>query len=152
MPLCPDALMPYRAMPLCRFSSEGRQPEEIDMPSLTRTEAAERSALLDVCDYLVELDLTTGDTVFSSRTTIRFRASDGGRTFLDLQPETLRSVELNGQPIDIDTLSAGRLPLTGLAQDNELIVVADMRYSRECEGLHRYVDPVDGAVYVYAFV
>ena len=33
-----------------------------------------------------------------------------------------------------------------------MVVAADMRYSHECEGLHRYVDPADDQVYVYAFV
>ena len=35
------------------------------------------------------------------------------------------------------------------AADNELVVVADCRYMRTGEGLHRFVDPVDEAVYLY---
>ncbi len=122
------------------------------MPSLTRAEAADRSAVLTVESYQVELDLTTGDQVFRSTTTISFGATDGASTFLDVHPETLHSVRLNGQPVDTGQLREGRLPLSGLAASNELVVEADMRYSRENEGMHRYTDPADGKTYVYAFV
>ncbi|MDQ1745269.1 MAG: aminopeptidase [Pseudonocardiales bacterium] len=122
------------------------------MPSLTRTEAAERGAVLTVRSYLVDLDLTTGAETFRSNTTIVFDARPGSEVFLDVQPELLHSVLLNDRQVDVSTLSEGRLPLTGLAAENRLEVVADMRYSRECEGLHRYVDPADDQVYLYAFV
>ncbi|MFL6160592.1 MAG: aminopeptidase N [Jatrophihabitantaceae bacterium] len=122
------------------------------MPSLTRAEAAERSAALTVDSYQVDLDLTTGDQVFRSTTTISFEAVDGAGAFLDIHPETLHSVRLNGRPVDTTALREGRLPLSGLAAVNELVVEADMRYSRENEGMHRYTDPADGKTYVYAFV
>jgi aminopeptidase N len=122
------------------------------MPSLTRAEAADRSAVLNVESYQVDLDLTTGDQVFRSTSTIRFGATEGAATFLDVHPETLHSVRLNGQPVDTTALRDGRLPVSGLAGENELVVVADMRYSRENEGMHRYTDPADGKTYVYAFV
>jgi len=122
------------------------------MPSLTRAEAADRSAVLNVASYQVDLDLTTGEEIFRSTTTIGFGATAGAQTFLDIHPETLHSVRLNGEPVDAEALRDGRLPLTGLAADNELVVVADMRYSRENEGMHRYTDPADGKTYVYAFV
>ena len=122
------------------------------MPSLTRAEAAERSAVLTVESYQVDLDLTTGDEVYRSTTTITFAATEGAGAFLDIHPETLHSVQLNGQPVDVAGLREGRLQLTGLAAANELVAVADMRYSRENEGMHRYLDPADGKTYVYAFV
>src|SRR3954454_667421 len=103
------------------------------MPSLTRAEAAERSAALTVDSYQVDLDLTTGDQVFRSTTTITFGANAGAGAFLDIHPQTLHSVLLNGQPVDTTALREGRLPLSGLAAANELVVTADMRYSRENE-------------------
>jgi aminopeptidase N len=120
---------------------------------LTRIEAAERGRLLNVRSYQVDLDLTTGATTFRSTTRILFDASaPGSGTFLDVRPHALLSVTLNGRAIDIATLSDGRLPLESLAGANEIVAVADMNYSNECEGLHRYADPADGQVYVYAFV
>lgn len=123
------------------------------MPSLKHTEAAERSALLRVRAYEVDLDLTSSSETFRSRTTILFdAAAPGGDTFLDVRPDRLHSAVLNGRAVDPAALRDGRLPLSGLAAENELVVIADMSYSHECEGLHRYVDPADGQVYVYAFV
>ncbi|KFZ81418.1 aminopeptidase N [Amycolatopsis sp. MJM2582] len=121
------------------------------MPSLTQAEAKERGALLRIRSYRVDLDLTTGDETFRSTTRILFDASPGA-TFLDVRPRELRSVILNGRELDPAALDDGRFPLDGLAGENELVVVADMSYSRECEGLHRYVDPADGRVYLYAYV
>ena len=121
------------------------------MPSLTRTEAADRAALLAVDEYHLDLDLTgaTGDG-FRSVTTIRFRAvePDAG-TFAEVRPARLRSARLNGRELDPSTLCDGRLPLPGLAGENELIVDADMAYSNTGEGLHRFVDPADGRTYLY---
>jgi aminopeptidase N len=127
--------------------------EAAEMPSLTHSEAIERGALLRIRSYAVDLDLTTGDEIFRSTTRIVFGASTvGAGTFLDLRPSELHSVTLNGRTVDAAALRDGRLELTGLAAENELVVVADMAYSRECEGLHRSVDPADGRVYLYAFV
>src|SRR5262245_134429 len=123
------------------------------MPSLTRIEAAARSALLHVHSYEVELDLTAGPATFRSTTTVQFDATTpGANTFLDIAPSELHSVMLNGRPLDVTPLEDGRLPLAGLAAKNSLVVIADMAYSRECEGLHRFEDPADGQVYVYSFV
>ncbi|RSN24748.1 aminopeptidase N [Amycolatopsis sp. WAC 01416] len=123
------------------------------MPSLTQAEAQGRGALLRVRSYRVDLDLTLGDEIFRSTTRIVFDArSEADGTFLDVRPRALRSASLNGRELDVAALEDGRLTLTGLADENEIVVVADMAYSRECEGLHRYTDPADGRVYLYAFV
>ncbi len=37
-----------------------------------------------------------------------------------------------------------------MAEHNVLVVDADCRYSNTGEGLHRFVDPVDGEVYLYS--
>ena len=119
--------------------------------NLTRDEARTRSALLDIDSYDVELDLTTDDRTFGSTTTIRFRCSaPGADTFADLVGAEVREVVLNGQSLDPDEVYAdNRLALGDLRQHNELTVVADCRYSRTGEGLHRFVDPVDDRVYTY---
>ncbi|RKR87748.1 membrane alanyl aminopeptidase [Micromonospora pisi] len=120
------------------------------MPSLTRVEAAERAALLTVESYHVDLDLTTGDERFRSVTTIRFRATSGATTFVDVKPARLTSVRLNDTTIDPATLVDGRLSLSGLHDENTLTVDAEMAYSNTGEGLHRFVDPADGEAYLYA--
>ncbi|WP_412543296.1 aminopeptidase N [Longispora sp. K20-0274] len=121
------------------------------MPSLTRTEAVERAALLTVRQYHIDLDLTRGAEAFGSTTRVLFSAgTPGASTFVEVQPRTLHSATLNGRDLDVASLVDGRLALPDLAADNELVVVADMAYSHEGQGLHRYVDPADGNVYLYA--
>ncbi|MFF1559971.1 aminopeptidase N [Streptomyces sp. NPDC058279] len=118
--------------------------------ALTRDEAQLRAQLLDVHHYAVTLDLTTGDETFDSAAVIRFSARTAGDTFLELKPDELRSVELDGRPLDPADLDGNRLPLTGLAEGpHELRVDTRMRYSRTGEGLHRFTDPEDGETYVY---
>ncbi|WP_406154554.1 aminopeptidase N [Streptomyces sp. NBC_01023] len=120
------------------------------MSVLTRDEAQLRAQLLDVQRYTIDLDLTQGDDTFDSRTAIRFTARAGGDTFVEVKPAELRSVTLDGQPIDPGTLSGNRLPLTGIAPgEHELLIDAVMRYSHTGEGMHRFTDPTDGETYVY---
>ncbi|GAB2838890.1 aminopeptidase N [Streptomyces deserti] len=123
------------------------------MSVLTRDEAQTRAELLDVHRYTIELDLTTGDETFDSRTVIRFSVradQDVTDTFVEVKPAELRSVTLDGQPLDPQTLDGNRLPLKNLtAGEHELRVDAVMRYSRTGEGMHRFTDPTDGETYVY---
>ncbi|UUU34635.1 aminopeptidase N [Streptomyces sp. CA-210063] len=123
------------------------------MSVLTRDEAQARARLLDVHRYEIALDLTRGDETFDSRTVIHFtvrgkkKAAD---TFVELKPAELRSVTLDGEPLDPGTLDGNRLTLKGLtAGEHELRVDAAMRYSRTGEGMHRFTDPTDGETYVY---
>jgi aminopeptidase N len=118
--------------------------------NLTRIEAEERAALVTVHDYDVVLDVTTGPEVFRSETTVRFSASEGASTFIDAITAEVHSVTLNGVALDPAEVSDGvRIQLPNLAAENELTVVADGRYMHTGEGLHRFVDPVDGEVYLY---
>ncbi|MFD7401315.1 aminopeptidase N [Streptomyces sp. NPDC059866] len=123
------------------------------MSVLTRDEAQTRAQLLDVRHYTIDLDLTTGDETFDSRTVIRFTVradQDVTDTFVELRPAELRSVTLDGQPLDPETLDENRLPLKNLTPgDHELRVDAAMRYSHTGEGMHRFTDPTDGETYVY---
>jgi aminopeptidase N len=119
--------------------------------NLTREEAATRAALLDVTSYSIDLDLTTGDKIFASTTTVRFTCREpGAETFADLVDAIVHEITLNGEPLDeASSYQNGRIALTGLQAENELVVRADCAYSHSGEGLHRFVDPVDGRVYLY---
>ncbi|WP_433725886.1 aminopeptidase N [Actinoplanes sp. CA-051413] len=120
------------------------------MPSLTRAEATARAATLTVTGYDIDLDLTAEGDTFRSRTVVRFTAEPGTTTFAELEPAELLSATLNGTPVDRAALAEERLTLTGLARENELVVEALMAYSNTGEGLHRFTDPADGRVYLYA--
>ncbi|KAB1145678.1 aminopeptidase N [Streptomyces luteolifulvus] len=120
------------------------------MSVLSRDEAQTRAKLLDVHRYTIDLDLTTGDETFDSRTVIRFTARTDADTFVELKPALLRSVTLDGQLLDPECLDENRLPLKDLtAGEHELRIDAAMRYSRTGEGMHRFTDPTDGETYLY---
>ncbi|CAB4765940.1 unannotated protein [freshwater metagenome] len=120
--------------------------------NLTRDEAATRAALLNVTSYTIDLDLTTGEKTFASTTTLEFSCREpGASTFADLVGATVHEITLNGESIDPTTAYAdSRITLEGLQAENTLVVRADCTYSHTGEGLHRFVDPVDGRVYLYS--
>ena len=120
------------------------------MPSLTRAEAIARAATVTVTGYQIDLDLTGAGDTFRSRTVLRFDADPGATTFVEFEPVEMASATLNGVPLDAAALAEERLTLPGLAETNELIVEGVMRYSITGEGLHRFTDPADGRVYLYA--
>ncbi|MGY3201051.1 aminopeptidase N [Streptomyces sp. TE5632] len=75
---------------------------------------------------------------------------DNTDTFVEVKPAELRSVTLDGHPLDPDTLDGNRLPLKNLTPgEHELRVDATMHYSRTGEGMHRFTDPADGETYTY---
>ena len=118
--------------------------------NLTREEARTRASVISTESYDVELDLTLDSAErFGSVTTIRFSATPGASTFADLVDAEISSITLNGEPVDVSAYSDSRIALTGLAEQNELRVEATCRYSHSGEGLHRFVDPADGKVYLY---
>ncbi len=118
--------------------------------NLTRLEAQERKALIDVDHYNVVLDLTTGPEVFRSTTDVKFTAKAGASTFIDAFTRAVHSIELNGVAVDTSAADGVRIRLDNLAEENRLTIVADAEYTNSGEGLHRFVDPVDGEVYLYS--
>ncbi|OKL46011.1 aminopeptidase N [Boudabousia marimammalium] len=119
--------------------------------NLTREEALRRSDLVKVNNYRVDLDLTQGDKTFRSRTVIDFDGSAGAEVFLDLIADQVHSVNLNGEELDPATVYAdSRIALANLAESNTVTVEADCLYMHTGEGLHRFVDPVDGEAYTYS--
>ena len=119
--------------------------------NLTRVEAQERKALIDVSSYSITLDLTSDEETFRSTTTVTFSAQAGASTFIDAITRTVHSVTLNDVELDAGSVSDGvRIQLDDLAADNVLTVVSDAEYTNTGEGLHRFVDPVDNEVYLYS--
>ena len=118
--------------------------------NLTRQEAHDRSAVITIDSYRVEIDLSGESTErFSSITTIEFSAVAGSSTFADLVDAEIESITLNGHELDASVYRDNRIALDSLGESNTLTVVARCAYSRTGEGLHRFVDPVDNKVYLY---
>lgn len=119
--------------------------------NLTRVEARERAELISVESYEVALDVTVDEREFDSTTTVRFNCNQpGATTFIDAITASVSSVEINGSKLDANEVSDGvRIQLPNLRAENVLVVKARGRFSNTGEGLHRFVDPVDGEVYLY---
>ena len=117
--------------------------------NITRLEASERSAIVQAQTYKIELDLSTRDDTFSSKTTVHFTAKEGNSTWIDFIAPKVQSIELNGESLDTGTHDGFRIPLHNLKSHNVLIVEAEASYMNTGEGLHRFIDPVDDEVYLY---
>src|SRR5262245_51999954 len=121
------------------------------LPSLTRVEAEERAALLEVNGYEIDVDLMDmlDGSDFRAVSTVRFACRvPGAATFVDAAL-TVVSATLNGEAIPDDQITAGRIQLTGLAADNLLIVESVQPETAAGEWVHRAVDPSDKEVYVW---
>jgi aminopeptidase N len=117
--------------------------------SLTRAEAEERAALVEVRRYDIDVDLTALPTGPDVRATSRIDfgcREPGASTFVDCVAEVV-SATLNGEPVGPP--EGGRLPLDGLRADNVLVVETVQTDTAEGCGVHRAVDPADGEVYLW---
>ncbi|MBP3223346.1 MAG: aminopeptidase N [Actinomycetaceae bacterium] len=123
--------------------------------NLTRDEAYERSQVItNVEKYIVDIDISrvldNDASTFQACTEIHFSARDGESSFIDIRANNVNSITLNGKELPLTTWNDNRITLEGLKETNVLIIDAQMNYSRTGEGLHRYVDPSDGEVYLYS--
>ena len=119
--------------------------------NLTRDEARERARIITrVHSYRVDLDLPKDKDTFSSTVEIRFDALAGESTFLDAITSSVKSINLNGEELPVDLADGERIQIPSLAAENTLRIEAEMFYTNTGEGLHKFVDPADGEVYLYS--
>ena len=103
--------------------------------------------LVDVTSYDHTLILTGVGESFRVRSRIRFTAVPDSSTFIDAITASVERVRLNDVDLDLaEVVGPARITLPGLAAENELIVDARFYYMNTGEGLHRFVDPIDGEV------
>ena len=115
--------------------------------NLTRDETAARSAAITVRAYRVELDLAAAPDQsrpgFATTTTLEFDAT-AAQTWIDFLGLSVESVTVNGETVPVE-YDGARIAVRGLGPSNVVTVAATGEYSRSGEGLHRFVDPEDGA-------
>lgn len=124
----------------------------VSCENLTRAECRERSSLLASKSYVVQLDVrdVSQQDTFLSTTTVRFTATPGSSSWIDLIAPEVRSITLNGEPLDPSHFDGFRIQLPNLKVDNVLEVVAVCNYSITGEGLHKFTDPADNEIYLYS--
>jgi aminopeptidase N len=84
---------------------------------------------------------------------VRFTCTEpGAATFAELRAEQVVAATLNGRALEPSAYDGTRIVLDDLAADNELVVDAEIPYTSTGDGMHRYVDPLDGEAYVGAYV
>ncbi len=121
--------------------------------NLSKSEAFERSSLISAHTYNIEIDLRQvhDSELFRTSATILFDAGEDKNSFIDVVAESVISINLNGQELDpTEVYSDSRIELPALKNENKLQIVADFAYTNSGEGLHKFVDPVDGEVYLYS--
>ena len=119
--------------------------------SLTRTEAEERAALIEVNRYDIEVDLRGlfEGVVLEATSTITFTCREpGASTFVDCVAD-VSSATLNGVALDPATAERGRLPLPDLRAENVLVVASSQSDTASAHGIQRTVDPSDKLVYLW---
>ena len=126
-----------------------------DNENLTRDEAAARARTVHTHDYAVDVDFSraadTAVDTYPVRTRVSFDAEPGASTFLDYLGAHVASIVLNGVEQDVAAAVDGaRIVLGPLAAHNEVVIASESIYSRSGEGVHRFVDPADGATYLYS--
>jgi len=117
--------------------------------NLKQIEAAQRSEMIKVASYKIDLDVTTGAETFLVKTTIKFTGlKPGATTFIDCVGKRVISAKLNGADFD-PKFDGESIFLPAIAAENTLEIEHEGIYSNSGEGLHRFVDPADDEVYLY---
>ncbi|WP_022872454.1 aminopeptidase N [Nesterenkonia alba] len=127
--------------------------------NLTREDAARRAAAITVSSYAVDVDLSRaaaeGATTYPVHTRVELSfdaaAGAGSVPFLDYIGVSVETLIINGEELNpAEHVTTGRIALPGLVEgQNTVEVSSTSKYSRSGEGLHRFTDPQDGAVYLY---
>ncbi|MDO5644239.1 MAG: aminopeptidase N [Dermabacter sp.] len=120
--------------------------------NLTRAEAQERASFLATSHYDVRLDLTEGPDTFLTDSTITVTSTEARETFVDLIAPEVLEISLNGEVLEnpASRFDGARVQLPALnVGENTIRIRARGAYMNTGEGLHRFVDPVDGEVYLY---
>jgi aminopeptidase N len=116
---------------------------------LTRLEAEARASVLGDVAYVLDLDLEAGAKTFRGDVTITFRHRGGG-TFLEWLGGTIERFEVNGAVLEPDWDGYRiALPAAVLEPENRVQIAYQRPYDHTGEGFHQFVDPADGAEYLY---
>ena len=119
---------------------------------LTRDEAAGRAARVGRIAYEIDLELSADRTTYRGDARLAFGVRGTDDLFLDFRGGVVERLEVNGTVVDRPERPGCRIALPGrlLAPETRVRVVYENEHDRNGDGFHRFVDPVDGEVYVYS--
>jgi aminopeptidase N len=122
-----------------------------DRDVLGRDEARERSRLVRHVSYALSIDLAAGGETYTGRTVIELeRASADRQLMLDFSGH-VTSARRDGRPIELERRGHRLLlPPGGRSGRERLEIDFRSSFDRTGNGLHRFVDPEDGEVYIYS--
>ncbi len=118
---------------------------------LTWAEATARAGRVGRIASTLELDLLAGGSTYRGLARLRFPVTGEGDLFLDFRGGTVERLVVNGRE-----LSAERpehrilLPGAALAPMTEVEVAYENAFDHGGDGFHQFVDPEDGAEYLYS--
>ncbi len=116
---------------------------------LTQQEAEQRAKAVRDVAYRLDVDLVAGAKTYRGDATVRF-VSSGADTFLEFAGQRIDRFEVNGRAAEPDWDGQRiALPVELLSDANEVRVVYENEYDHTGEGFHQFVDPQDGAEYLY---
>ena len=119
---------------------------------LTRDEAVDRATRVGAIAYDLALSLTADDTTYRGDASLAFAVRGTDDLFLDFRGGTIERLEVNGTLVERPDRPGARIVLPGalLVPDTRVRVVYANVYDCNGDGFHRFVDPVDGEVYLYS--
>ncbi len=119
---------------------------------LTQVEAQQRAAQISDAAYDLALSLRAGAPDYEGDVTIRFRLKDpSAGTFLDFTGKEILRLDVNDAEVTDARWDSHHLDLDGalLRDENVVRIVYRNDYDHEGVGLHQFIDPEDGAEYLY---
>ncbi|MEA2676692.1 MAG: aminopeptidase [Chloroflexota bacterium] len=117
---------------------------------LSEAEAQQRAARVSDPSYEIALDLVAGKATYGGDVTVRFNTSGEGALFLDFRGREIERLEVNGERLEPDwTGYRLTLPAESVSGSMTVHIVYVNDYDTTGDGFHRFVDPEDGAEYVY---
>jgi len=128
-------------------------PEARDL--LTHAEAVARAAAISKVSYSIRLGLSAGSATFTGHLRARFTLSQSaeGPIFLCFRGETIHAMRLNGSDVAKPIWTGYRLTLDHAllkrGAENVLEVEYENPFDTGGDGVFRFVDPEDGAEYIY---
>jgi len=119
---------------------------------LTRDEAAARAERVGRIAYEVALELSADRTTYRGDARLAFPVRGRADLFLDFRGGVVERLEVNGTVVERPERPGSRIVLPGwlLAPETRVHLIYENEYDRNGDGFHRFVDPVDGEVYVYS--